>query len=66
MSDPTFTSMPSTPLTPEKPKKGNTGLMIGVVIAVLLCCCCLGIGVTLWFTGDAIVEALNAAGSFAP
>ncbi len=66
MSDPTFTAMPSTPLTPEKPKKSNTGMMIGIVIALLLCCCCLGLGVTLWFTGDSIVEALNAAGSFAP
>lgn len=24
----------------EKPKKSNTGLIIGIVVAVILCCCC--------------------------
>ena len=50
--------MSETPVMPETPKKSNTGLIIGIVVAVLLCCCCVSI-VLLYQFGDQILQALN-------
>ena len=59
-------TMDTPPMSPpSEPKKNRIGLIIGI-IAAILCCCCLAGLVTLWFTGDAIIELLNASGSFAP
>ena len=54
-----------TPLPPlEAPqKKGNTTLIIVIVVLVLLCCCCIVFGgLTLWFTGDSLVEWFSVQG----
>jgi CDP-diglyceride synthetase len=51
--------MSETPVAPApEPKKGNTGLIIGIVVVVVLCCCCLVV-VGGWYGGDAIIEAFN-------
>ena len=50
--------VPVTPDYEEPEKKNNTALIIGIVVAVLLCCCCATL-LTLWYTGDYIVEFLN-------
>ncbi len=46
------------PVSPEAPKKSNTGLIIGIVVAVLLCCCCAFVAGG-WFFGDQIVQSLG-------
>jgi hypothetical protein len=38
----------------EQPKKSNTGMIIGIVVAVLLCCCCLVIVSVFLFMGPAV------------
>jgi hypothetical protein len=43
---------------PEEPRKSNTPLIIGAIVAVLLCCCCV-IVLGGWFYGDQIIEALG-------
>ncbi len=60
--EPTIIENPAN-FQPEQPKKNRTGMIIAIVVG-LLCCCCLVLGVTLWFTGDALMEALDIAGSF--
>lgn len=37
---------------PEAPKKSNTGLIIGIVVAVLLCCCCIAGIAAVYFGYD--------------
>ena len=44
--------------TPEGPKKSNTGLIIGIVSAVVLCCCCVFL-VIAWQFGDQIMQQLG-------
>jgi hypothetical protein len=46
------------PVSPEQPKKSNTGIIIAVVVAVLLCCCC-AIAVVGWQYGDVIMQSLG-------
>jgi hypothetical protein len=46
------------PVTPDAPKKSNTGLIIGIVVVVLLCCCCV-VAIGGWFYGDTIMQSLN-------
>jgi hypothetical protein len=46
------------PVSPEQPKKSNTGLIIGIVVVVLLCCCCIT-AVVGWQYGDTIMQSLN-------
>lgn len=46
------------PVTPEAPKKKNTGLIIGIVVVVLLCCCCATLALG-WQFGDQIIQALG-------
>ncbi len=46
--------------TPEQPKKNNTGLIIGISVAVLLCCCCLLVLVLGWNFGDALIQGLQS------
>ncbi len=45
------------PFSPEAPKKNNTPMIIGIVVAVLLCgCCVVGFGGWwLWNNGDALL-----------
>ncbi len=43
---------------PEAPKKSNTGLIIGIAVAVVLCCCCI-LAVGGWFYGDQIMQTLG-------
>jgi hypothetical protein len=50
--------MSEMPVSPEQPKKSNTGMIIGIVVAVLLCCCCV-IALGGWFYGDQILQSLN-------
>ena len=50
--------MNETPVSPEQPKKSNTGIIIAVVVVVLLCCCCVGLGLA-WQFGDQIRAALG-------
>jgi CDP-diglyceride synthetase len=44
------------PLPAAEPKKSRTGLIIGVVIAILCCCCLIGsgLGYYLYQNGDQI------------
>jgi len=51
-------TMNEMPVTPEEPKKSNTGLIIGVVVVVLLCCCCV-VAIGGWFYGDTLVQSLG-------
>lgn len=51
-----MSEMPVTP-SEERPKKSNTGLIIGIVVVVLLCCCCV-VGGLAWTYGDAILQSL--------
>ena len=46
------------PVSPEQPKKSNTGVIIAVVVVVLLCCCCIGLGLA-WQFGDQIMQSLG-------
>jgi hypothetical protein len=46
------------PVSPEQPKKSNTGMIIGIVVVVLLCCCC-AIAIGGYFYGDQIMQNLN-------
>ena len=46
------------PVSPEQPRRSNTGIIIAVVVAVLLCCCC-AIAVVAWQYGDAIMQSMN-------
>jgi hypothetical protein len=46
------------PVSPEQPKKSNTGMIIGIVVVVLLCCCC-AIALGGYFYGDQIVQSLD-------
>jgi hypothetical protein len=46
------------PVSPEQPKKSNTGIIIAIVVVVLLCCCCIG-GALAWQYGDLIVQSLG-------
>jgi CDP-diglyceride synthetase len=53
-----------TPIAPaplESPKKSNTGLIVGIVIAVvlLLCCCCAGVSYYVYNNGDTIMHSLG-------
>ncbi|MEW6406358.1 MAG: hypothetical protein AB1649_31630 [Chloroflexota bacterium] len=43
------------PVSPEQPKKSNTGIIIAVVVVVLLCCCCV-IGLGGYFLGDCLTS----------
>ena len=43
---------------PENPKRNNTPLIIGIVVAVLFCCCCVTLGL-LWQFGDQILGSLG-------
>ncbi len=52
--------MNETPGMPEAPKKSNTGLIIGAVVAVLLCCCCLSLFL-LYTYGDQIMQSLGVS-----
>ena len=47
-----------TSVSPEPPKKSNTGLIIGIVVVVLLCCCCATLGLA-WQFGDQVIQALG-------
>lgn len=49
------------PVSPEQPKKSNTGLIIAVVAVVLLCCCCIGAAGAwwLWNNGDQLVQGAS-------
>jgi hypothetical protein len=49
------------PVSPEQPKKSNTGLIIAVVVVVLLCCCCIGgVGAWwLWNNGDRLMQGAS-------
>jgi energy-converting hydrogenase Eha subunit F len=53
--------------TLERPKN-NMKTIVSVVLAViiLLCLCCLCSVVTLWYTGDAILEMLGIPVSWLP
>jgi len=42
----------------QQPKKNNVPLIIAIVVLVLLCCCC-AVLVTLWYTGDSILQWLG-------
>lgn len=46
------------PVSPDAPKKSNTGIIIGVVVVILLCCCC-AIAIGGWVYGDAIVQSMG-------
>jgi hypothetical protein len=46
------------PVSPEQPKKSNTGMIIGIVVVVLLCCCCIT-AVVGWQYGDLIMQSLD-------
>jgi hypothetical protein len=46
------------PVSPEAPKKSNTGLIIGIVVVVLLCCCCATLGLA-WQFGDQVIQAMG-------
>ena len=50
--------MPVSPVSPDAPKKSNTGIIIAVVVVVVLCCCC-AVLAGGWFFGDAIVQSLG-------
>ncbi len=52
---------PLPPAPMETPKKSNTGLVVGIVIAVvlLLCCCCAGVSWYLYNNGDNILRSLG-------
>jgi hypothetical protein len=44
------------PVSPEQPKKSNTGIIIAVVAVVLLCCCCIVVALLLWQYGDCLTN----------
>ncbi len=44
----------------EQPKKPKTGMIIGIVIAVLLCCCCLAIAGVFMFMGPAVNNVFSS------
>jgi flagellar basal body-associated protein FliL len=53
-------SSTSTQFSSQLPKKDNKKWIIIIVAAVLLVCCCCAMTVTLWYTGDAILEFLGS------
>jgi hypothetical protein len=44
----------------EQPKKSNTGLIIGIVIAVLLCCCCLIVIIGFVYMGSSVTKVFSS------
>ncbi len=53
-------------VNPEEEPKRNTTLITIVWVVVVLCLCCLVTAVVLWFTGDAILEALGVPVTLVP
>jgi hypothetical protein len=48
------------PVSPEQPKKSNTGIIIAVVAVLVLCCCCIAAAL-LWQFGDCITNPNDPA-----
>ena len=46
------------PVSPQQPKKSNTGIIVAVVAVVVLCCCCIGAALA-WQYGDLIMQNLG-------
>jgi hypothetical protein len=48
------------PVSPEQPRRSNTGIIIAVVVVLLLCCCCIAAAL-LWQFGDCITNPNDPA-----